>query len=116
MPFDYCVDEERFVWLRPGLRRFLAQVRPLFEVVLFTAAGESWATCALQRIDPTASIFDSRCATVRREGTGEVLGQGHCGSVALVSLFVAGAAWRGDAAVSMGMARALGSDPPLWPP
>ncbi|KAG2440949.1 hypothetical protein HXX76_003802 [Chlamydomonas incerta] len=60
VPFDYCVDEERFVWLRPGLRRFLESVRPLFEVVLFTAAGESWATCAMQRIDPDGRIFDSR--------------------------------------------------------
>lgn len=34
VPFDYCVDEERFVWLRPGLRRFLESVRPMFEVVL----------------------------------------------------------------------------------
>ncbi|GIL75916.1 hypothetical protein Vretifemale_5626 [Volvox reticuliferus] len=60
VPFDYCVDEERFVWLRPGLRRFLDSVRPHFEVVLFTAAGESWATSALQRIDPGGTIFDSR--------------------------------------------------------
>ncbi|KAG2493294.1 hypothetical protein HYH03_008430 [Edaphochlamys debaryana] len=60
IPFDYCVDEERFVWLRPGLRRFLDAVRPQFEVVLFTAAGESWATCALQRIDPDGTIFDAR--------------------------------------------------------
>ncbi|EFJ43800.1 hypothetical protein VOLCADRAFT_121370 [Volvox carteri f. nagariensis] len=60
VPFDYCVDEERFVWLRPGLRRFLDSVRPHFEVVLFTAAGESWATSALQRIDPDGVIFDSR--------------------------------------------------------
>ncbi|GLC32954.1 hypothetical protein PLESTB_000387200 [Pleodorina starrii] len=60
VPFDYCVDEERFVWLRPGLRRFLDSVRPHFEVVLFTAAGESWATSALQRIDPDRTIFDSR--------------------------------------------------------
>ncbi|GFR47190.1 hypothetical protein Agub_g8782 [Astrephomene gubernaculifera] len=60
VPFDYCVDEERFVWLRPGLRRFLDEVRPLFEVVLFTAAGESWATSALKRIDPDNTIFDSR--------------------------------------------------------
>ncbi|GIL44588.1 hypothetical protein Vafri_2117 [Volvox africanus] len=60
VPFDYCVDEERFVWLRPGLRRFLDSVRPHFEVVLFTAAGESWATSALQRIDPDGTIFDSR--------------------------------------------------------
>ncbi|KXZ56300.1 hypothetical protein GPECTOR_1g264 [Gonium pectorale] len=34
VPFDYCVDDERFVWLRPGLRRFLDAVRPQFEVVL----------------------------------------------------------------------------------
>ncbi|KAG2450504.1 hypothetical protein HYH02_005005 [Chlamydomonas schloesseri] len=60
VPFDYCVDEERFVWLRPGLRRFLESVRPMFEVVLFTAAGESWATCAMQRIDPDGRIFDTR--------------------------------------------------------
>lgn len=78
------------MWLRPGLRRFLAQVRPLFEVVLFTAAGESWATCALQRIDPTASIFDSRCGDVLGVGPGRwrgnrrgmgVLGQGSGGCV-----------------------------------
>ena len=36
----------RRVWLRPGVREFLASVRPHFEVVLFTAATQVLGRCA----------------------------------------------------------------------
>ncbi|GLC32955.1 hypothetical protein PLESTB_000387100 [Pleodorina starrii] len=48
----------RRVWLRPGVREFLAAVRPNFEIVLFTAATQNWAAAAIEQLDPSAELFD----------------------------------------------------------
>ncbi|KAG2493295.1 hypothetical protein HYH03_008431 [Edaphochlamys debaryana] len=48
----------RRVWLRPGVREFLAAVRPHFEIVLFTAATQNWAAAAIEQLDPSCYLFD----------------------------------------------------------
>ncbi|KAG2440948.1 hypothetical protein HXX76_003801 [Chlamydomonas incerta] len=48
----------RRVWLRPGVKEFLAAVRPHFEIVLFTAATQNWAAAAIEQLDPSAYLFD----------------------------------------------------------
>lgn len=54
---DYVAIGRR-VWLRPGVKEFLAAVRPHFEVVLFTAATQNWAAAAVDQLDPAGLIFD----------------------------------------------------------
>ena len=48
------------VWCRPGLQEFLSNVSCLFEVVLFTAAGQRHADAVLDFIDPNQSFFHHR--------------------------------------------------------
>ncbi|CAM9315901.1 unnamed protein product [Ectocarpus sp. 12 AP-2014] len=47
-----------YVRKRPHLREFLEAVSEMFEVVLFTAAPEAFATAVLEQIDPEASFVD----------------------------------------------------------
>lgn len=48
------------VWCRPGLHEFLTAVSKVFEVVLFTAAGQRHADAVLDFIDPTRTLFHHR--------------------------------------------------------
>ena len=48
------------VWCRPGLQEFLEAVSKVFEVVLFTAAGQRHADAVLGFIDPSRTLFHHR--------------------------------------------------------
>ncbi|KAG1654474.1 hypothetical protein FOA52_006076 [Chlamydomonas sp. UWO 241] len=48
------------VWMRPGLKQFLAAVAEIFEVVLFTAAGQRHADAVLSHVDPSGSLIHHR--------------------------------------------------------
>ena len=64
---------KEWIYLRPGLRDFLAYVRINFECILFTAAGDIYAQRMLDIIDPHKHYFDhilhrDHCNTHKKGG------------------------------------------------
>ena len=47
---------QRYVKKRPGLDQFLARMGELFEVVIFTASTESYASAVIRNIDPDGVV------------------------------------------------------------
>ncbi|CAN0217224.1 unnamed protein product, partial [Ectocarpus fasciculatus] len=49
-----------YVQLRPGLARFLEKVAAIYELVVWTASGKSYADAIIDLLDPAGDIFAER--------------------------------------------------------
>jgi len=51
---------ESFFLIRPGCREFLAELAPLYEIVIFTAAMQDYADSVLDQLDPEGKLIKHR--------------------------------------------------------
>ncbi|KAL8438699.1 hypothetical protein Efla_005237 [Eimeria flavescens] len=66
-----CNRKVYYLKLRPGLRRFLRALAPLFELSIYTNATQEYADLVVAILDPDRSLFGDRIVARESSGRGE---------------------------------------------
>ncbi|CDJ42404.1 NLI interacting factor-like phosphatase domain-containing protein, putative [Eimeria tenella] len=66
-----CNRKVYYLKLRPGLRRFLKALAPVFELSIYTNATQEYADLVVAILDPDRSLFGDRIVARESSGRGE---------------------------------------------